>query len=105
MTALRDKLALYGPGLLYAGAAVGVSHLVQSTRAGAEFGFQLLWVVLVINVIKYPIFEIGPRYAAATGTTLLDGYRKIGKWAVYTYMLLSIWTMFIIMGAISLVTA
>lgn len=87
------------------GAAVGVSHLVQSTRAGAEFGFQLLWVVLVINVIKYPIFEIGPRYAAATGTTLLDGYRKIGKWAVYTYMLLSISTMFIIMGAISLVTA
>ena len=28
-----------GPGLLFAGAAVGVSHLVQSTRAGADFGF------------------------------------------------------------------
>jgi len=25
-----------GPGLLFAGAAVGVSHLVQSTRAGAD---------------------------------------------------------------------
>jgi len=24
-----------GPGLLMAGAAIGVSHLVQSTRAGA----------------------------------------------------------------------
>jgi hypothetical protein len=30
-----------GPGLLFAGAAIGVSHLVQSTKAGAEFGF---WV-------------------------------------------------------------
>lgn len=39
---LKEKLSLFGPGLLYAGAAVGVSHLVQSTRAGAEFEFQLL---------------------------------------------------------------
>ena len=30
-----------GPGLLFVGAAIGVSHLVQSTRAGAEFGFGL----------------------------------------------------------------
>lgn len=105
MASLRDKIAQFGPGLLYAGAAVGVSHLVQSTRAGAEFGFQLLWVVIVINLIKYPIFEIGPRYAAATGVTLLDGYRKIGRWAVFTYMALSMSTMFIVMGAISLVTA
>ena len=30
------------PGLLWAGAAIGVSHLVQSTRAGATFGFALL---------------------------------------------------------------
>jgi Mn2+/Fe2+ NRAMP family transporter len=39
-----------GPGLLMAGAAIGVSHLVQSTRAGADFGFQLVAVVLLINV-------------------------------------------------------
>ena len=31
-----------GPGLLFAGAAIGVSHLVQSTRAGADFGWGLL---------------------------------------------------------------
>lgn len=101
----RPFLASFGPGLLYAGAAVGVSHLVQSTRAGAEFGYQLLWIVIVINIIKYPIFEIGPRYAAATGETLLDGYRKLGAWAVWIYLIVSISTMFIIMAAISIVTA
>lgn len=99
------RLAQFGPGLLYAGAAVGVSHLVQSTRAGVDFGFQLLWVIVLVNVIKYPIFESGPRYAAATGKTLLDGYRKIGTWAVVVYMLISAMTMFVIMAAISLVTA
>ena len=45
-----------GPGLLFAGAAVGVSHLVQSTRAGADFGFGLLWVLLLATIFKYPFF-------------------------------------------------
>ena len=42
---MADRGALWktlGPGLLMAGAAVGVSHLVQSTRAGAVYGFGLL---------------------------------------------------------------
>ena len=47
-----------GPGLLFAGAAVGVSHLVQSTRAGADFGFGLLWVLLLATVFKYPFFPV-----------------------------------------------
>ena len=105
LDSLRNKFAQFGPGLLYAGAAVGVSHLVQSTRAGAEFGFQLLAVVILVNVIKFPIFETGPRYAATTGNSLLEGYKKIGSWAVFVYIALSAATMFIIMGAISIVTS
>lgn len=58
-----------------------------------------------MNVLKYPIFELSPRYAAATGRTLLDGYHQIGAWAVGIYFLLSVLTMFIVMGAISIVTA
>lgn len=100
-----DRLRSIGPGLLYAGAAVGVSHLVQSTRAGAEFGLQLIGVVLLINVLKYPVFESGPRYAAATGKTLLDGYKRVGEWAVWVYIIMSMLTMFIIMAAIVIVTA
>ena len=64
-----------GPGLLYAGAAVGVSHLVQSTRAGAEYGLSLVIVVILANVLKYPFFEYGPRYTMATGNNLLEGYK------------------------------
>ena len=50
---------LIGPGLLMAGAAVGVSHLVQSTRAGAQFGFQLLPLVLLANEIVGEFFMDG----------------------------------------------
>ena len=87
-----------GPGLLFAGAAIGVSHLVQSTKAGANFGFGLLWALLLINLIKYPFFQFGPRYAAATGESLLEGYNKLGKGVLKVYALLTIATMFTIQG-------
>jgi Mn2+/Fe2+ NRAMP family transporter len=94
-----------GPGLLFAGAAIGVSHLVQSTKAGSNFGFGLLWALLLINLIKYPFFQYGPRYAAATGENLLEGYKKIGKWALRFYALLTLATMFTIQTAVTIVTA
>ena len=51
-----NTLKKLGPGLLFAGAAIGVSHLVQSTRAGADFGFTLIWVLRLSNIMKYPFF-------------------------------------------------
>lgn len=94
-----------GPGLLFAGAAIGVSHLVQSTRAGAEFGFGLIWALILSNIFKYPFFLYGPKYAAATGESLLDGYLKIGKPVLITYLVLSLVTMFTIQSAVTIVTA
>jgi len=94
-----------GPGLLYAGAAVGVSHLVQSTQAGGMFGFELIIAIIIIHLIKYPFFEFGPRYTAATGQNILHGYMKLGKWAVWLYLLMTIATMFIVQAAITVVTS
>jgi Mn2+/Fe2+ NRAMP family transporter len=94
-----------GPGLLFAGAAVGVSHLVQSTRAGAGFGLALLGVVILANIFKYPAFSFGPRYAAATGTSLLEGYRRQGRWTLILFTILSIGTMFTVQAAVTFVTA
>lgn len=98
-------LSKLGPGLLYAGAAVGVSHLVQSTRAGGMFGFELIWAIVIIHLVKYPFFEFGPRYTAATGKNILHGYAKLGKWAVWAYLLMTLSTMFIIQAAVTVVTA
>ncbi|MCW9037910.1 Nramp family divalent metal transporter [Altibacter sp.] len=94
-----------GPGFLFAGAAIGVSHLVQSTRAGADFGFGLLWALLLINAVKYPFFEFGPRYASATGENLLAGYAKMGKGVLIAYFIITLGTMFTIQTAVTIVTA
>ena len=99
------RLKKLGPGLLFAGAAIGVSHLVQSTRAGADFGWGLLWALLLVNLFKYPFFQFGPRYALATGESLLDGYYKLGKIYLWLYFILNIATMFTIQTAVTIVTA
>ena len=101
----KKFLKSIGPGLLFAGAAIGVSHLVQSTRAGADFGFGLLWAILIAALFKYPFFQFGPRYAAATGETLLDGYRRLGKGVLAISYSISFITMFIIQAAVTIVTA
>ena len=98
-------LSKLGPGLLFAGAAIGVSHLVQSTRAGADYGWGLIWALLLINLFKYPFFQYGPRYAQATGETLLDGYHKLGKTYLWAYFFVSLGTMFTIQSAVTVVTA
>ncbi len=94
-----------GPGLLFAGAAIGVSHLVQSTRAGANFGLGLIWALLLVNLFKYPFFQFGPRYATATGESLLDGYKKLGKGVLVTYYIINLATMFTIQAGVTIVTA
>lgn len=101
----KTSIKHLGPGLLFAGAAIGVSHLVQSTRAGADFGFGLLWALLLVNLFKYPFFQYGPRYATATGESLIDGYKKLGKWVLVVYFILTFLTMFTIQAAVTIVTA
>lgn len=100
----RDFRRSFGPGLLWAAAAIGVSHLVQSTRAGADAGFALSGVILAALVLKYPFFEYGPRYAAATGQSLVEGYAGVGRWAVWTYLLITLATAVIVDAAILLFT-
>lgn len=101
---MKNIFKILGPGLLYAGAAVGVSHLVQSTSAGAMFNFDLVWVLIMANILKYPFFEFGTRYAVATGSTLVDGYRKVGRWAVSLFAVVTVGSMFIIQAAVTVVT-
>ena len=98
-------LAAIGPGIVFAGAAIGVSHLVQATRAGAVYGLGLLVAVVAAHVMKFPALLFGPRYAAATGTSLLQGYRRQGWHALGVFALITAGTMFTIQAAVTIVTA
>ena len=101
----RALLNALGPGLIMAGAAIGVSHLVQSTRAGAEYGYAAAVLIVAACLFKYPFLEYGPRYAAATGESLLDGYRRLGRWATALFAVVTAGTMFIVLASVTAVTA
>ena len=67
---------------MMAATAVGVSHLVYSTQAGADYGFSLVWLIILIVVLKYPAFRFAVDYASATENSLVTGYSKISKIAL-----------------------
>ena len=89
---------------MFAATAIGVSHLVQSTEAGAEYQYTLLWAIIVANLLKYPFFEFGTRYALAKKKSIVEGYADIGRWAVLLFILLNFVTMFTVAAAVTLVT-
>lgn len=101
----RRFLAVLGPGILYAAAAVGVSHLVHATRAGALYGLALLPFILLFCLVKYPALRFGSEFAAATGRSLVDGYLSFGRWAVWVYGLSQVLSMVFVVAAVSLVAS
>ncbi|MBM7643324.1 NRAMP family divalent metal transporter [Streptococcus loxodontisalivarius] len=88
----RTKLKAMGPGILMASAAVGGSHIVSSTQAGAIYGWQLSVLVLLINLFKYPFFRFGSQYTAENGKNLIEGYAEKGKIYLIIYFILNIFS-------------
>ncbi|MCG7496571.1 divalent metal cation transporter [Vibrio sp. Of7-15] len=68
-----------GPGIMMATAAVGGSHLVASTKSGAIYGWQLVGLILLVNLFKYPFFRAGVQYTMGTGNSLIQGYNELGR--------------------------
>jgi Mn2+/Fe2+ NRAMP family transporter len=104
-TSRQSVYQLFGPGILFAAAAIGVSHLVQATRAGALYGLSM-WAVLVLTCLaKYPVLRYGATYPAATGKSLLENYVQQGRWIAAAYMLMLLYSMWFVLAAITLTTA
>ena len=70
------KLRHLGPGILLAATSVGASHILMAPEAGARFEYQLVWLVILVHLVKYPAFEFAPRYVAARGESLLAAYAR-----------------------------
>lgn len=92
-----------GPGILLAGACIGGSHLMSSTTAGARFGFALVGLILLTNLVKYPFLRVGSRFTAATGLSLLEGFQQRSKTYLPLYLLVSLFTGTFTIAAVSFV--
>ena len=101
----QSKLNALGPGILMATAAIGGSHLVASTQAGSLFGWQLFWLIIVVNVLKYPFFRFGMEYTLATKQSLVEGYKQKGPGYFYSFIALNIVAAVVNTAGVLLLTA
>ncbi|MCW5516199.1 NRAMP family divalent metal transporter [Muriicola sp. Z0-33] len=105
MSQLKTLLKNLGPGLLFASMAIGTSHLVLSTKAGAQYGWIMVIPIVLANIFKYPFFEFGIRYTNVTGKSLIEGYLNRGKGYLWLYAIITLVTTFTILAALYVVTA
>lgn len=78
---LKERLIRVGPGFVVAATSIGAPDLLASIVVGQSYGMVLLWAIIVGTVIKYYLNEGVGRWHLATGTTIIDGWRSLGRWA------------------------
>lgn len=105
MSKTKRLLNNLGPGLLFASMAIGTSHLVLSTKAGAQYGWVMVLPIILANLFKYPFFEFGVRYTNVTNKTLIEGYLNRGKGYLWFYAIITLISTFTILAALYTVTA
>ncbi|WP_235750659.1 Nramp family divalent metal transporter [Nigerium massiliense] len=79
------KWSLIGPGIVVAGTGVGAADMVATLIGGSRYGYMLLWAVIVGVVMKIILVEGAGRYSLATGYTVFEGWRKLGKWTTWYF--------------------
>jgi len=69
-------LASLLPGIFLIGYNVGTGSITAMSKAGAMFGTDLLWAVLLSCVITYYLMSLCSRFTIVTGMTLIEGIRR-----------------------------
>lgn len=101
----QARVRALGPGILMASAAVGGSHIVASTQAGAIYGWQLGILILLINFFKYPFFRFGAEYTATTGQNLIEGYASQGRGYLWVYFILNVFSAMVNTAGVGMICA
>ena len=69
-------LLLLGPGLIAAMAGDDAGGIATYSSVGAKFGYDLLWMLLLITISLAVVQETAARLGAATGRGLVDLVRE-----------------------------
>ncbi|MEE1619841.1 Nramp family divalent metal transporter [Zafaria sp. J156] len=79
------KWKVIGPGLVVAATGVGAADMVATLAAGSRYGYTLLWAVILGVILKIVLVEGAGRFTLATGKTIFEGWRSLGRWPVWYF--------------------
>jgi len=73
-----------GPGFIVASVVLGPGSIIAASRAGAEAGYRLLWVLTCSVILMAVYTSMAGRLGCALDTTPLDFVaRRMGRWLAF----------------------
>jgi Mn2+/Fe2+ NRAMP family transporter len=100
-------LAAIGPGIVVAGSVIGSGELINTPIQAANFGFILLWVVLLSCVVKYFLQVEIARHCLVHNRTTFEALNRVpgprlagASWVVVLYVIGYFFAMLTMIGII-----
>ena len=91
---LLDRLKRVGPAIVVAAVVLGPGSIVNASRVGCEYGYQLLWVVPLAGILMMAMtsasMAIGVLSPRTLCTAVADSFGRPAAWAVGTSLLIAI---------------
>ena len=75
MTRIKRIILSILPGIFLIGYNIGTGSVTAMSKAGANFGLDLLWAILVSCLITYYLIVLFSRYTMVTGQTFIQGVK------------------------------
>ena len=74
-----EKKGRFGPGFLVAAAFIGPGTVISASRAGAIFGYQLIWIVVISTLAAIVLQEMVGRFSLSTKIDIASALVKFTK--------------------------
>ena len=102
-------LSAVGPGLFLIGYNIGTGSITTMGMAGAQYGMNLLWALLLSGIFTYILMVGFGRLTLVTGQTALQNFRtgipRVGKYlALYVLIALILGELVALIGVMGIVS-
>lgn len=68
-------LLAVGPGIFCVGYTIGTGSVTSMSKAGSQYGMQLLWVLALSCLFSWVLMEAYGRFGLVTGLTAIQGFK------------------------------
>lgn len=95
MSKIKRILISILPGIFLIGYNIGTGSISTMSKAGAMFGMDLLWAILVSCIITYYLIVLFSRHAMVAGETFIQGVKDHIHPSIAIILLLSLSTIIV----------
>ncbi|MGC8954457.1 MAG: Nramp family divalent metal transporter, partial [Desulfurococcus sp.] len=69
----------------------GAGDVVDSTAAGASYGYALMWTMTLAVLIRSVVTYLIGKYTIVTGETIIEGFKRISRILLYLLLIATIY--------------